>query len=50
MFFGFVLSNILAYRRYRETIRKYSRFTDHQLEDVGIARFEIDKLARRSAL
>ena len=50
MFFDFVLSNILAYRRYRESIRAYSRFTDRQIEDVGITRFEIDKLARRSAL
>jgi uncharacterized protein YjiS (DUF1127 family) len=49
MFTSFVLSKIRAYLKYRETIRELSRLTDRELEDIGIARTEIEELARTAA-
>jgi uncharacterized protein YjiS (DUF1127 family) len=49
MFVAFVLSKIRAYQRYRDTIRELIQFTDRELEDLGISRYEIDAIARQNA-
>lgn len=46
MFTSVILSKIKAYMKYRETVRQLSRLTDRELEDIGIARFQIDALAK----
>ena len=48
MFTSVILSKIKAYLKYRETVRELSRLTDRELDDIGIARFQIDALARGS--
>ncbi|WP_262270544.1 DUF1127 domain-containing protein [Microvirga yunnanensis] len=50
MFVTFLLSKIRAYRRYRETVREPMQFTDRELDDLGIARHEIDAIARQNAV
>lgn len=49
MFVAFILSKIRAYQRYRDTIRELMQFTDRELEDLGISRYEIDAIARQTA-
>ena len=46
MFTSVILSKIREYLRYRETIRELSRLSDRELEDIGIARYQIDGVAR----
>lgn len=46
MFVTLLLSKIRSYFRYRETLSELSRLTDRELEDVGIARYEIDAVAK----
>lgn len=46
MFTSLILAKIRSYLKYRETMRELSRLTDRELEDIGIARFEIEHLAR----
>ena len=46
MFLSWILSKIRAYRSYRETIRELSQLTDRELDDLGIARYEIESVAR----
>jgi uncharacterized protein YjiS (DUF1127 family) len=45
MFVAFVLSRIRAYQRYRQTIRELMQFSDRELEDLGISRYELDAAA-----
>ena len=45
MFVAFVLSRIHAYQRYRQTIRELMQFSDRELEDLGISRYELDAAA-----
>ena len=47
MFVAYILSRIRANQRYRQTARELTRYTDRQLKDVGITRFEIEAIARR---
>jgi uncharacterized protein YjiS (DUF1127 family) len=49
MFVSFILSQVRAYFRYRETIRELSTLSDRQLADMGVMRFDIDRIARDSA-
>ena len=49
MFTSVILSKIREYLRYRETVRELSRLSDRELEDIGIARFQIDGVARGAA-
>ena len=49
MFVAFILSKIRAYQRYRETVRELMQFSDRELEDLGVSRFEIDVVARQHA-
>ncbi|KAA2235378.1 DUF1127 domain-containing protein [Salinarimonas soli] len=46
MFVTMILSRVRAYMRYRETVRELSRLSDHELSDIGLARSEIDAIAR----
>lgn len=46
MFTSLILARIKAYLAYRETVRELSRLTDRELDDIGIARFQIEGLAR----
>ena len=50
MFITYLLSKIRAYRRYRETVRELSGLSDRELDDLGINRYEIDTVARESAV
>jgi uncharacterized protein YjiS (DUF1127 family) len=46
MFVTMILSRVRAYLRYRETVRELSRLSDHELSDIGLARCDIDLVAR----
>jgi uncharacterized protein YjiS (DUF1127 family) len=48
MSFKFLSERILNWRRYRQSIRELSRLTDRELADLGISRFEIPSVVRRS--
>jgi uncharacterized protein YjiS (DUF1127 family) len=50
VFVAFTLSKIRAYRRYRQTVRELMQFTDRELVDLGISRYEIDAIARQNAV
>ena len=47
MIMHYLLSRICAHQRYRQTALELGRYSDHQLDDIGIYRFEIDDIARR---
>jgi uncharacterized protein YjiS (DUF1127 family) len=49
MFVIAILARIRAYLRYRETMVELSRLTDRELDDVGLSRFEIERVARMHA-
>jgi uncharacterized protein YjiS (DUF1127 family) len=38
-----------AWRRYRAAVRELSLLSDRELNDLGLNRFEIESVARRSA-
>lgn len=46
MFTSVILSKIKEYLRYRETLRELARLSDRELEDIGIARYQIDRVAK----
>ena len=46
---SFVLSRIRAYFRYRETLAELSRLSDRELDDLGINRYDIERVARLNA-
>ncbi|NNM72151.1 DUF1127 domain-containing protein [Enterovirga aerilata] len=50
MFTSVILSKIREYLRYRETVRELSRLSDRELEDIGIARYQIEGVARGAAV
>lgn len=41
-----LLAKIRAYLKYRETVRQLSRLSDRELDDIGIDRADILRLAR----
>jgi uncharacterized protein YjiS (DUF1127 family) len=49
MFVTYILSQIRAYLRYRETVRELSQLGDRELSDLGIVRYDIPNVARTSA-
>lgn len=46
MFTSLLLSKIRQYLHYRSTLRELSRLSDRELDDIGIARFQIESIAR----
>ena len=38
-----------AWRRYRDAYRELSQMSDHELNDIGISRCDIEGVARESA-
>jgi uncharacterized protein YjiS (DUF1127 family) len=49
MFVTYFLSKVRSYLLYRTTIRELSQLSDRELADLGIARFDITKVARLAA-
>jgi Uncharacterized conserved small protein len=49
MFVTYILSKIRAYRLYRETVRELAQLSDRELADLGIVRYDIDRVARQAA-
>ena len=47
MFVSILLQKLRAYRLYRQTVRELSLLSDRDLSDVGIARYEIESIARQ---
>ncbi|WP_084731233.1 DUF1127 domain-containing protein [Microvirga vignae] len=47
MFVSQILAQIRAYMHYRATVNELSRLSDRELDDLGIRRFQIDRIARR---
>jgi uncharacterized protein YjiS (DUF1127 family) len=45
MFVAFVLSRLHAFQRYRASARELLHFSDRELDDLGISRYEIDAAA-----
>ncbi|MBN8534841.1 MAG: DUF1127 domain-containing protein [Rhizobiales bacterium] len=41
-----LINRLKAYLRYRRNVEALSRLTDRELSDIGIARWEIDDVAR----
>ena len=49
MFVTYILSQIRAYLRYRETVRELSQLGDRELSDLGVVRHDIHNVARTAA-
>ncbi|KAB1077081.1 DUF1127 domain-containing protein [Methylobacterium soli] len=47
---SFLVSKIRNYLRYRETVQELSRLSNRDLDDLGISRSEIRRIARGNAL
>lgn len=45
MFVAFLLSRIYVFLRYRASVRELSHFSDRELDDLDISRYEIDVTA-----
>lgn len=41
-----LVRNFNQWRRFRSTVNELSRLTDRELSDLGITRFEIERVAR----
>ena len=44
-----IAEKVTAWRRYRTSVRELSRLTDRELSDLGLNRYDIDSVARKSA-
>ncbi len=44
-----IAEKVSAWRRYRTSIRELSRLTDRELHDLGLNRYDIGPVARKSA-
>jgi uncharacterized protein YjiS (DUF1127 family) len=49
MFVTYILSKICAYKLYRQTMRELSELSDCEVTDLGVARFDISRVAREGA-
>jgi uncharacterized protein YjiS (DUF1127 family) len=45
LFVAFLLSRISAYRQYRASAHELSHFSERELDDLGMSRYEIDNAA-----
>mgnify|MGYP001181000387 CR=1 FL=1 len=41
-----LVRNFTQWRRFRSTVNELSRLTDRELTDLGITRFDIERVAR----
>ncbi|WP_262028907.1 DUF1127 domain-containing protein [Microvirga sp. Mcv34] len=48
MFVSYILSKIRTYSLYRETVRELAQLSDRELADLGIARYDIARVAREA--
>jgi len=46
MFVSYILSKIRTYHLYRKTVRELAQLSDRELADLGIARYDISRVAR----
>ncbi len=44
-----LVENYRTWRQYRQTVNELSRLSNRELDDLGISRYDIDNIARRSA-
>ena len=44
-----IAEKVSAWRRYRSSVRELSRLTDRELNDLGLNRYDIEWVARKSA-
>ena len=44
-----IAEKVSAWRRYRASVRELARLTDRELLDLGLSRYDIETVARRSA-
>ena len=44
-----IADKVNAWRRYRTSVRELSCLTDRELSDLGLNRYDIDTVARKSA-
>ena len=49
MFVTYILSKIRAYKLYRQTVTALAELSDRELDDLGISRFQIARVARQAA-
>lgn len=49
MFVSYILSKIRGYYRYRKTVSELAQLSDRELSDLGIARYDISRIARKAA-
>jgi uncharacterized protein YjiS (DUF1127 family) len=49
MFVPHILAKVRAYLTYHATVNELSKLSDHELDDLGIKRFQIESVARRDA-
>jgi uncharacterized protein YjiS (DUF1127 family) len=47
--FKSIAAKVTAWRRYRTAVRELGQLTDRELSDLGLNRYDIDMVARRSA-
>ena len=47
MIISTLISRLKAYLRYRRSVEALSRLTDRELDDIGVARWRIDEVARK---
>jgi uncharacterized protein YjiS (DUF1127 family) len=47
--FNAIVEKVAAWRRYRETVRELSQFSDQELADIGITRCDIARVASGGA-
>jgi uncharacterized protein YjiS (DUF1127 family) len=43
-----ISEKLAAWRKYRDAVRELSQLSDHELDDIGIPRGDIEYIVRRS--
>ena len=44
-----ILDSYRTWRKYRQTVDELSRLTGRELDDLGISRYDITKIARKTS-